>query len=77
MDIQVTQAKFTKYDKHRTGGASAVIVLDISVDSSLPMEQQRGLVIHEVIEGYCRNWAHEQVEELEQLITYALGQLGG
>ena len=75
MDIQVILSKFTKRDRHNTGGAYASTEVSINVDSSLPPVEQRRLVIHEVVEAYNLNWAHKQVVELEELIVYALGQL--
>ena len=74
MEIVVTRQKFNRQDK-RTGGEYATNIVEINVDDSLPMSEQRRLVIHSTIENYCRNWAHDNVNELEQLIVYALDQL--
>ena len=51
--------------------------LEIHLDESLPYRMQQNLVIHAVIEGFCRNWVHEKVEELEGYIRDALDQLEG
>lgn len=59
-----------------TGGEYAVPVLDIYVDSRLPRKTQQMLVVHAVIENFCRNWAHSKVEELCDYLDEAIEQLG-
>jgi len=49
--------------------------LEIHVDKTLPYRTQQNLVIHAVIEGFCRNWPHDKVEELEGYIRDALDNL--
>ena len=62
---------------HLTGGETAVLNVEISVDTTLPSETQRELVIHAVVECYCRSWPHDKIEELTELIQKALEQLEG
>lgn len=60
---------------HETGGEYAIDSLEVFVDDSLRPEVQRDLVIHAIIENYCRSWEHGKVVELVELISDALYQL--
>ena len=73
MDITVVREdiRFT----HITGGEHATCNVEISVDTSLILPEQRELVIHAVIENYCCSWNHDAVNELAELIEEALEQL--
>lgn len=76
MEIIVARRPFNRQEK-RTGGEYATNLVEIFVDEALTLDEQKRLVIHSVIENYCRNWHHENVNELEQLIVYGLEQLEG
>ena len=60
---------------HETGGEYAILALEIIVDDNLPLDTQEKLVVHAVIENYCRSWQHSKVEELTEYIWDALEQL--
>jgi hypothetical protein len=60
---------------YQTGGEYAVIDLEIHVDKSLTYEEKQELIIHSIIENYCRSWSHDKVEELGQEIWDGLLQL--
>lgn len=74
MDISIS------YEEDRgasvfTGGEYATCDVKIYVDKELPLREQQTLVIHAVIENFCRNWAHETILELGDLIQDALDKL--
>lgn len=73
MNIQII--KDTEMPTDLTGGEYSSANIDIYVDSDLDIRTQRLLVIHSVIENYCRSWVHSKVEELEGFIGEALDQL--
>ena len=58
-----------------TGGEYTLCKVEIFIDKELPLREQRALVIHAVIENYCRNWVHDTVIELNDLIQDALDKL--
>ena len=49
--------------------------IEIHIDKHLIKRIQENLVIHSVIENYCRNWPHDKVDELEELIREGLDKL--
>ena len=53
----------------------ARLKLEIHIDENISPHLQRNLVIHSVIENYCRSWTHDKVEQLEELIIDGLDQL--
>ena len=57
---------------HLTGGEFGVSHLEIHIDPLLPDRTQRALVIHCVLENYCRSWGHDKIEELCDYIEDAL-----
>ena len=75
MEIIVRKVQFSRDDRKYTGGEYATAIIDIRVDESLSLNEQRRRVIHSVIENYCRPWEHERVEELENYLMDALEQL--
>ena len=75
MEIIVSKHKFTRKDSLSTGGEYATAIVDIHVDESLPLNEQKRRVIHSVIEEFCRPWEHKRVEELENYLVDALEQL--
>ena len=75
MNIKVLKATERREHTSCTGGEYATCNLEITVDDALPIELQRELVIHSVIENYDRSMPHEKVEELTGFICEALDQL--
>jgi O-acetyl-ADP-ribose deacetylase (regulator of RNase III) len=74
MNLRVIKEEMSDYlDIH--GGECAVTKTEIYVDKNLHPRVQRNLVIHAVVESFCRSWDHDKVEELTELITEALDQL--
>ena len=74
MNIIVIKSNIKNYqDIH--GGECASTKVEIEVDSSLRKRVQRNLVIHAVIEVFCRPWTHDKVEELTDYICDALDEL--
>ena len=73
MDIKVNKedSKFS----HLTGGEYATCDVVIYVDETLPLEEQRELVIHAVLENYFRSIPHDKIDELTSFITEALSML--
>ncbi len=59
----------------QTGGGCAVANLEIEVDETLPIEIQRSLVIHEIIENLFWFLPHSKVDEVEEMFSDALSQL--
>lgn len=59
----------------QTGGEYAELTLDIHVDKTLIPERQRELIIHAIVENYCRSWPHDKVEELTEKIMDGLEKL--
>jgi len=78
MNIKVikTSGPFEHLFSSQTGGETASLNLTIEVDESLLPEMQRELIIHAVIETYCRSWTHDKVEQLTEYIQTGLEQLG-
>ena len=60
---------------HKTGGEYAIASVEIYVDGKLPPVDQREVVIHSIIENFCRNWPHDKVDELTGFIQDGLDQL--
>ncbi len=57
------------------GGGYAEVRYIIGVDETEPIEVQRGIVIHEILESYCQSFPHESIEELTTLILRGLDKL--
>ena len=57
------------------GGGYAEVKYIIGVDETEPIEVQRGIVIHEILESYCQGWSHGSIEELTTLILQGFDQL--
>ena len=76
MKIQVIREALNCENSMELGGEYAVSSLEIYIDQSLPPRTQTKNVIHAVIENYCPNWGHEQVDELTGYIEDGLDQLG-
>ena len=72
MKVTVTKEEMPA---HLTGGEYATCDVNIFVDPRLPIEEQRLLIIHAVIENYCRSWCHEKVEQLCEFIDEGLVEL--
>ncbi len=64
-----------KHPIYITGGGYATSTLDIFVDPDMPVELQREVVIHEVIENFNLSWPHDIVEEFTDCIMEALEKL--
>ena len=76
MNINVIKEDMAEYmDIH--GGECVLATVNIYVDSSLDKRVQRNLVLHGVIENFCRNWEHDKVEVLVDYISSALDDLEG
>jgi hypothetical protein len=60
---------------HLTGGEYAEHNLEIHVDEALPYFMQRDLIIHSILENYFPSLEHRKIEQLETIISDALGQL--
>ena len=60
---------------HLTGGEYATADINIYIDPTLDIREQRILVIHTVIENYNRSMPHDKVEELCGFIEDALDLL--
>ena len=73
MNIRVV--KDSEMPTDLTGGEYTVAKIDIYIDPDLDTRSQELLVIHAVIENYCRNWEHDKVEELCDLIEEGLDRL--
>jgi hypothetical protein len=75
LNIFVRRNKFTRKERNDLGGEYSTAIIDIYVDESLSLEEQKRRVIHSVIENFCRPWEHERVIELENYLMDALEQL--
>ena len=75
MNITVHKEEMLGLSSEEVVEEYGVLSLEVHVDSTLPYRTQQNLVIHAVIEGFCRNWPHEKVEELEEYIRDALDKL--
>ena len=73
MRIKVLQEE--SHPSHITGGGYAECDLTVHVDSKLSREEQRGIVLHEVIENWLPSISHDKVDELTDLLVLALSQL--
>ena len=62
---------------YMTGGGYSRDTLAVYIDATLPIVLQRTVVIHEILEGYCKSWGHDKIDELTTLIEDALLQLDG
>ena len=60
---------------HLCGGEFAVNRLDITVDCTLSIREQREMVYHAIIENYCPSWDHSKVDDLTDLIREGIDQL--
>jgi hypothetical protein len=60
---------------YKTGGEYATIDIVIHIDKNLSYEEQQEVLIHSVIENFCRDWSHDKVEELTSEIWDSLIQL--
>ena len=76
MNIKVLKATERREHTSCTGGEYATCNLEITVDDALPIELQRELVIHAVIENYFRSIEHSKIDEITELIVEALDELG-
>ena len=76
MNIAVKKEKILGLSPQEAIDEYATMNLEITIDDSLPLHTQQGLVIHAVIENYCLAWTHDKVDELGELIIGALGELG-
>jgi len=75
MNITVKREHLHPNHLSGTGGEYAIAMLEIYVDDSLPERTQQEMVIHSIIENYCRNWAHNNVEQLTEYIQEGLDQI--
>jgi hypothetical protein len=75
MNIIVRKDKMLPDDSVLVGGEYAISTLEIYVDSALDKRTQVDRVIHSIIEGYCPNWPHDKVDELNELIIEGLDLL--
>ncbi len=75
--MNVNLLKEEGHPSYMTGGGCTVSELTITIDPSLPAPVQREIVIHEVIEGYLSCLPHDKVEELTEILTKALEEIGG
>jgi len=73
MNIKIT--KDETMPTHLTGGEFGISSLEVFVDPRLSGREQRMLVIHCVIENYCRSWTHGKIEELCEFIEGGLDEL--
>ena len=71
ISVKKLESKFS----HLTGGECTAVDMEIEVDTTLPFKEQQGLIIHTIVENYCRSWTHDKVEELTDLIQDALDKL--
>ena len=55
-----------------SGGECAVCDLTIYVSNTLDARDKREVIIHAVIENYCRSWPHDKVNQLTEFIQDAL-----
>ena len=58
-----------------TGGECGILTLEIQVDTTLPIRQQRLLVLHALIENFANSWTHAKVDEFTTLIEEGLDEL--
>ncbi len=76
MNIKIIREALPSEVTAGTGGEYAISQVDIYVDKNLPLRNQRIVIIHAIIENYCRSWGHGKVEELTGIIIEALDELG-
>jgi hypothetical protein len=57
-----------------SGGYSYMYV-DIKVQKDLPLNSQRGVVIHEILECYLRELSHDKIVDLTGYLLEGLRQL--
>ena len=60
---------------HKTGGEYTVSNIEIFIDPSLNIDEQKECVVHSILECYCPSWPHEKYDELGGLILEGLKQL--
>lgn len=75
MNITIKQESILPYCAQEAIEEYAIASLEIHIDSSMRYEAKRHLIIHAILENYCRSWPHEKIEELEEFIADALIQL--
>ena len=66
MNIKLVVEPMVCHDIH--GGEYAVDNLIIYIDSNLSYEGKVERIIHACIDNYCRNWSHDNVDELTSII---------
>jgi hypothetical protein len=72
-DITVTLADLSQHD---TGGGTRSVVVNITIDSSLPRDRQRASVIHEILGVYLGIVVNrEDIEEMAEAVVDGLNQL--
>ena len=74
MNIKVSEEDIIS-KMEEPSGECAICNLEIIIDKNIDPRAKQRLVIHAVIENYCRSWMHEKVEQLEDFIMDALDQL--
>jgi len=75
--MNITILKEEGHPSYITGGGCAISELTVTIDPSLPIPIQREIIIHEVIEGYLPCLPHDKVEELTEILTKSLEEIGG
>ncbi len=73
MNIKVIREK--GHPSYLTGGECAEQTVKIYVDKKLPLELQRELVIHAIVENWLPSIPHDKVDELTELLKEGLEQL--
>ena len=74
MEIKVVLAE-NGWASMFTGGESAVSSLEITVEKSLPVDRQRLLVIHAILENFFPSLVHDKIDDLCDLIEKGLDQV--
>lgn len=73
--LNITILKEKDHPSYITGGGCAVSELTITIDPGLPIQAQKEIVIHEVIEGYLPFLTHDKVEDLTEILINALDEI--
>jgi len=74
--MEITILKDKDLAQHDTGGGTRDVRVVISVDASLPLRRQRGVVIYETL-GCLIGFviSHEYLDEIATILVDALDQL--
>ena len=65
-NITVTVEDLSKRAQHVTGGAYAIVDIEITLDKSLGDVEQVGMMFHEFLEAHFPCLAHKTVEALSE-----------